>query len=148
MTEADYTVNITSLCNVISQDCCGFLENNFVLLENSNFPGGNLINQAQMMCLRALLIAPNDSQAYMLKALHLEPERSVEETALFDFVRVLGGSSFCDYVVHLSLDGARLQAEGIGILCDAIQASKPEFESMGPGPFAFSRYSIILASSD
>ena len=133
LTEVNYQIKIANICSVIEHDCCGFLENNYVLLDNTNLPGGNIINQEQMMWLRGLLIAPSASQAYMLKALHLEPERTVEETALFDFLRVLGGSSFCDFMVHLSLEGAHLQAEGIGKLCDAIQGSKPEHESFGPG---------------
>ena len=61
------------------------------------------MTQDQLETLTDLFSNPPTTQAYMLQELHIEPQRTASEPTLYRFFKVLGGSAFCDFVVHLSL---------------------------------------------
>ena len=142
-TEVSYQVSSTHLTNMYKHDCCGFVENNYLRVSNTNLKGGALMTQEQLIIMTKLLKDPPTTQAYMLEELHIEPDNAIDEPILYSFFSTLGGSAFCDFVLHLSLDGARLGAEGMSRFCNSIIESKPDFVSQGNGNYHHLSLNII-----
>lgn len=126
LVEIEYRISVSALCRVSSTRMNGFLENNYIVVDNYQVAGSRLTASGdELILLRDMLLTDSGSSVTcMLKELHIEPNAHIDEVTLFSFYRALGSARVaCEYLVHLSLEGAGLGIDGTSPYFDSSRHS-------------------------
>ena len=123
ISEYEFQISISSLCKLVSVNCAGIIENNYIIVNNIGLQGNPLCTEPQLRNLMRYFSKAKTDENFYLKEFYIEPEPKIEERILFDFFKTFGSSISCECLTHLSLEGARLQEDGFKLFCDSIQVS-------------------------